>query len=147
MSISSVPFLTMKREELKRMQEDGQMLIWTLLQDWDMNKMTSEDFVWTETMKWHLFKTKLLEWERSMTKRGLKCKEFKLKSIWKMIKMLDLRTKLEILRIKLLKRELMDLVYEMKLKESELQLMTAKELIMKPLNEFEFTSMIFHSHD
>jgi len=61
--------------------------------------------------------------------------------------MLDLRTKLEILRIKLLKRELMDLVYEMKLKESELQLMTAKELIMKPLNEFEFTSMIFHSHD
>jgi len=110
MSISSVPFLTMKREESKRMQEDGQMLIWTLLQDWDMNKMTSEDFVWTETMKWHLFKTKLLEWERSMTKRGLKCKEFKLKSIWKMIKMLDLRTKLEILRIKLLKSELTDLV-------------------------------------
>ena len=84
-----------------------------------MNKTTFEDFAWTEIMKWLLFKIKLLEWELLMTKKDLKCKEFKPKSIWKMIKMLDSKTKWEILRIKLLKNELMDLVWEMKLKEFE----------------------------
>ena len=64
-----------------------------------------------------------------------------------MIKMLDSKTKWEILRIKLLKSEITVLVWEMKSKEFELQLMTAKELIMKLLNEFEFMSMIFLSPD
>lgn len=61
--------------------------------------------------------------------------------------MLDLRTKFEILKIKFSKKELMVWDFEMRLIELELQLMIARELIMKLLKEFDFMNMICLNHD